>query len=49
MTEVWAGLATLTERAGSRNMTIESLAFDFMAEPGYLHLTAILDPYPIRT
>ena len=32
-----------------QNMTIESLAFDFMAEPGYLHLTAMLDPYPIRT
>ena len=25
MTEIWAGLATLSERAGSRNMTIDSL------------------------
>jgi len=30
-------------------MIVESIAHDFAAEPGYLHTTFILDPYPVRS
>jgi len=30
-------------------MIVESIAHDFAAEPGYLHTTFVLDPYPVRS
>jgi hypothetical protein len=31
------------------NMVVESIMHDFQADPGYLHTSFILDPYPIRS
>ena len=33
----------------STNMVVESISYDFQADPGYLHASFILDPYPIRS
>jgi len=33
----------------SINMVVESISYDFQADPGYLHASFILDPYPIRS
>jgi len=33
----------------STNMIVESISLDFQADPGFLHASFILDPYPIRS
>ena len=33
----------------STNMVVESISLDFQADPGFLHASFILDPYPIRS